>query len=112
MALSIDCPFGFEDGHIVAYKTELRRLTVEYEFWNAQTGQLLFESIIGVRDNCSIGVTVGSVVETDSSEFINLLKQRLYEGPPARLNWTHYQFRDLDKQPIFEVVAESVAFSP
>jgi hypothetical protein len=34
MAILSNCPFGFEDGHIVAYHANLSRLEVGYEFWN------------------------------------------------------------------------------
>jgi hypothetical protein len=34
-----NCPFGLEDGHIVAYRAESSRLEVTFEFWNEHRGK-------------------------------------------------------------------------
>ncbi len=106
-----DCPFGFEDGHIVAYRAESSRLEVDYKFWNERNGKLVFEGLVGVRDNSAIGVTVSSANEKHPSEFIDALIRRRFENPPEGLHWRHFQFLDLDGQAMFEVVAESCSYA-
>ena len=105
-----NCPFGFEDGRILAYRADASKLELTYEFWNEQVGTLVFHNLVGVHDNSAIAVTVGSVAEKQDSDLVNLLVRRRYEIPPARLNWRHFQILDLDDQPILEVVAESCSF--
>lgn len=111
MTLISSCPFGFEDGHIVAYRAGSSKLEVDYEFWNERRGKLVFDGLVGVHDNSAIGVTVGSLTEKESSEFVDAFVQRRFEHAPEGLRWKHFQFLDLDDQPLFEVVAESCSFS-
>lgn len=106
-----NCPCGFEDGHIVGYRASSSGLEVEYEFWNEKHGRLVFDGLIGVRDNSAIGVTVSVLAEKRQSDFVDALVCRLYECPPDDLRWRHFQFLDLDDQPMFEVVAESCVFA-
>jgi len=105
-----NCPYGFEDGHIVGYRSNSSRLNVEYEFWNEHHGWLVFDGLIGMRDNSAIGVTIGLVSEADDSEFLRLLIRRRFENTPNGLRWTSYQFLDLDDATMFEVVAESCTY--
>lgn len=107
MPICSNCPFGFEDGRIVSYLARASRLQVEYEFWNEQRRRLIFEGFVGLRDNCAIGVTVGALVSKDRSDFIEALSRRLYVDVPQDVHWSHFQFLDLDDEPMFEVVSVS-----
>jgi hypothetical protein len=106
----VNCPFGVEDGHIVAYRASESRLEVDYEFWNEKRGTILFDDFFGVHDNTAIGITVGALVEKTSSDLLTHLIGRSYVVAPADLNWRHFQFLDVDDQAIFEVVAISASF--
>jgi hypothetical protein len=106
----VNCPFGVEDGHIVAYRASESRLEVDYEFWNEQRGTFVFDDFCGAHDNTAIGITIGSLVEQTSSDLLTRLIGRSYVVVPANLDWRHFQFLDIDDQAIFEVVAVSASF--
>ena len=110
MAPITSCPFGFEDGQIVGYRADASNLEVDFEFWNEKRGTLVFEGLVGMHDNSAIGVTVGSVTEQMASPLVDALIRRRFEVRPEGLQWTHFQFLDLDDQPMFEIVAESGAY--
>jgi hypothetical protein len=105
-----DCPFGFEDGHIVGYRTRRDHLEMEYEFWNGKRGTLVFEQYVGARDYGAIGPEVGSLSEVSDSDFIVCLLRRNYESAPRVVPWTHYQFLGVDDSVIFEVVSGACTF--
>jgi hypothetical protein len=107
MTLISECPIGFEDGSIVGYRAESSTLEVHFRFWNDQLGTFAFGGFVGLRDLGSIGVTVGSIIEKETSELVNSLVCRLFERVPEGLSWVTFQFCDLDDQPMLEVVAES-----
>ncbi len=105
-----DCPFGFEDGHVVSYRAEGGRLFVQFEFWSERRGILVFEGLVGMHDEGATGVTVGSVCELLSSELITSLARRHFEIPPENTGWRHFRFLDLNDGAMFEVVASSCSF--
>jgi hypothetical protein len=105
-----NCPLGFEDGQIIAYRGELSLLEVTYEFWNERTGRLIFEGFIGMRDSCAVGVTVSSIRIVQPSKLVDTLMHRLFEHPPEGIDLRHFQFLDLDDHPMFEVVAKKGSF--
>jgi hypothetical protein len=111
MILIPGCQFGFEDGRIISYHAEPFKLVVNYEFWNEQIGKLIFEGLVGVRDMSAIRVTVSAVTEKQQSELVKMLIGRRFEHAPNELHWRHFQFLDLDDQPMFDVVADSCSFS-
>lgn len=105
-----DCPIGFEDGHIVAYRANSASLQLEYQFWNEAHGLFIFEEFVALHDNGALKVTVGAVLTTKSSELLNETIRRQYDRAPAEIPWNHYQFLALDDKPLLEVIAESCAF--
>jgi hypothetical protein len=107
-----DCPFGFEDGHVVGYEADSDRLQVTFEFWNEKHRNLRFEEFQAMHDNCAIGVTIGSANQSKESELIARVVQHQFDEPPKSMNLRHYQFLDLDDNPVLEVVAESCSFTP
>ena len=110
MAQIGNCPFGFEDGHIKGYEAAFECLHVTVEFWNEKQGALTFLQPLAVRDNASIGVTLGSVKQNHSSELIMEVVAHQYGKPPETIDLSHYQFLDLDDFPILEIVAKSCSF--
>ncbi len=100
-------PIGFEDGHIVSYSVSTERLELLFEYWNEQHGTLVFDGFIGLCDAGAIGVTVGSVCEVASSEFLSLLARRHFAIPPESLDWKHFRFLDVDDGAMFDIVART-----
>jgi hypothetical protein len=105
------CPIGFEDGHIIDYRADEKSLSVSYEFWNERRGLFVFEGFVAVRDNDSVGSTIGSTSETIASELISSVLRHIYEEPPESIGLTHYRFLDVDDFVVFEVVARECSFS-
>jgi hypothetical protein len=105
-----NCPFGFEDGHIVGYCARGSRLELEYEFWNEIRGKLVFERFVGVRDQGAVGAEVGAFSEMHDSEYIACLARRFYEDSQEVLDWKHFRFVVVDGTTIFEVVAPTCSF--
>jgi hypothetical protein len=106
-----ECPFGFEDGHVVGYTAQSSRLELKYQFWNEHIGLLVFEGFVALHDNSAIGVTVGSASQANSSDLLNVIASRRFERPPQPLSWKHFQFLDLDDTPMLEIVAHSCSLS-
>ncbi|MBN1852515.1 MAG: hypothetical protein JW829_07310 [Pirellulales bacterium] len=106
-----ESPYGFEDGQIVSYRVTAERLEVIFEFWNEQRGTVLFEGLIGIHDAGAIGVTVGSVCEMKSSDFLASLVARHYEKPPEAVTWKLFRFLDVDDGAMLDVVADSCSFA-
>jgi hypothetical protein len=105
------CPFGFEDGKIVAYRAESSTLQVDYVFWNELRGRLSFGGFVALRDDGAINVTIASLATKQSSSFLDLVVQRQFVQPPSELKWKSFQFLDLDDTPMFEVIAELYSFN-
>jgi hypothetical protein len=110
MSQICNCPFGFEDGHIIAYAARGEKVIVEYEFWNEQLGVLQFHGFVGLHDYGAINVTIGSTMINDTSELIDSVAHRLFESPPASYPWKLFQFLDIDETPVLAIVAESCTF--
>jgi hypothetical protein len=106
-----ESPYGFEDGQIVSYRASTGRLEVIFEFWNEQRGIVLFEGLVGIHDAGAIDVTVGSVCEMKSSDFLASLVARHYERPPETVTWKHFRFLDVDDGAMFDVVADSCSLT-
>jgi len=103
-------PFGFEDGQILGYRADTSRLELDFEFWNAKRGTIVFHGFVGMQDHASIEVTIGSASEQMESPLIEKLIELQFEGRPDNLRWTHVQFFDVLGHPRLDVVAESCEF--
>jgi hypothetical protein len=105
-------PFGFEDGEVVNYRVASERLEMTYEFWNEKRATITFERFVAVRDIGSIGVTVGRVLQLNSSKLLSELVARHYDAPPEEVPWTHFQFLDVQDEPMLEIVASDCTVVP
>ncbi len=107
MPQGLEVSIGFADGHVLSYRAESDKLQLEYNFWNDQQRTLIFEGFVGLRDHCAIGVEVSEVVTKDASEYIDFLTRRLYVEAPADFRLRHFQFLDLDGEPMLDIAAAS-----
>jgi hypothetical protein len=106
-----DCPFGFEDGHILGYRAHQNRLEVDFEFWNEKCGTFVFEGVVAVHDDGAMGAIVGFASRSVSSDLLVSMIGRNFEVPPEISEYQSFRFVDLDDKTMFEVIAHSCLYS-